>query len=368
MLICGSMRRKSRQEAMEKRSLCVALVFLFFSCSKPPTDLLQTARRAIEGAYRMGAGEYAPNRLEEAEGALQRAIYIVQQQRARPFFVRNYGQVWPVLHASFEASSLAKRETMARMDSLRTEAEVEIEGAAAIIPQVLEKMTKVPVNQYNRQRIIYAQIALSEALFALSEEDFLRARAKAQEASVQAMEVQHRVDTILIKYLTPYALAQWKRWVNETIAWSDRHDTYVLIVDKMRRRCDVYFDGKLQASYPVDLGSGPLGHKSIQGDRVTPEGKYRVVAKRDIGHSRYRRSLVLNYPTKEDSIRFWRAKAQGHLPKRAKLGGQIEVHGGGVKGTNWTLGCIALRNEDIDQVFRHVAVGTLVTIVGGYGG
>lgn len=314
----------------------------------------------------MGAEEYAPKRLKEAEEALQRAIKTVEKQRKWPPFLRKYDQAWSALSASLEAASLAKREAVAYRDMVHREAEIEIERAGAVLQKVRRETAELPLDRYNRIRIMYAEIALSEARSALLTEDFLLARAKAREAKERAIEVQHHSDTTLKSYLTPYARTQWKRWATETIAWSDQQDTYVLIIDKLRRTCDLYFDGKLQNSYPADLGYGPLGDKLMRGDAVTPEGRYQVATKRDIGDSPYRRSLVLNYPTQEDSIRFQRAKAQGLLPKQAALGGQIEIHGGGVRGTNWTFGCIALRDADMDQVFQRVRTGTPVTIVGGY--
>lgn len=314
----------------------------------------------------MGAKEYAPERLKEAEEALQRAIDAVAKQRARLPFLRTYEEVWRALGASLEAASLAKLEAVVYRDTVHREAETEIEHAGRTIQQVRRKTTELPVDRHHRMLLMHAEIALSEARSALLAEDFFLARVKAREANEQAIEVQYRSDVTLKNYLTPHALTQWKRWAGDTMAWSDQQDTYALIIDKTRRRCDLYFDGRLQKSYPADLGFGPLGPKVIRGDAVTPEGRYQVVTKRDIGDSPYRRSLVLNYPTWEDSIRFRRAKVQGLLPEQAEIGGQIEIHGGGVRGTNWTFGCIALRDEDIDQVFRRVRVGTPVTIVGGY--
>lgn len=314
----------------------------------------------------MRAEEYAPQRLKEAEEALQRAVRAIAKQKARLFFLRDYSQTWSALATALEAASLAKLEAVAYRDTVHREAETGIKYGGAAIEQARRKTAELPLDRHNRIRLVQAEIALSEAQSALLVEDFLLARAKAWEATERAMEVHHRSDAALESYLTPRAFVQWKRWAAETISWSDQQDTYALIIDKVHRRCDIYFDGELQNSYPVDLGYGPLGDKLMRGDAVTPEGKYQVVAKRDIGDSPYRRSLVINYPTQEDSTFFQQAKAQGLLPEQATLGGQIEIHGGGVRGTNWTFGCIALRDADMDQVFRHAGAGTPVTIVGTY--
>jgi len=60
-------------------------------------------------------------------------------------------------------------------------------------------------------------------------------------------------------------------------------------------------------------------------------------------------------------------KRAGQLPRGAALGGLIEIHGEGGRGKDWTKGCVALSNDDIDDLYRKVGVGTPVTIVGGDG-
>ncbi|MFH1008235.1 MAG: L,D-transpeptidase family protein [Candidatus Latescibacterota bacterium] len=314
----------------------------------------------------MGAKEYAPERLQEAEEALQRTIDAIEEQRGRLFLLREYTQAWLALGASLEAASLAKREAIACRDSLYGETDAEIMRVKVSAQQIRKKMVRLPLDRYSGTRMTRAEIALSEAQSSFLAEDLFVAGAKAREASEQIMEVEHRLGTILKAYLNPQALAWWKQWAAETMAWSDQHDTYALIVDKLGRRCDLYFDGKLLESYPADLGFGPLGDKTMRGDAVTPEGKYWIVAKRGAEVSSYHRSLVINYPTQEDLIRFQRAKTKGLLPRGAKIGGEIALHGGGMRQKNWTAGCIALLDSDMERAFRLTSVGTPVTIVGQY--
>jgi murein L,D-transpeptidase YafK len=74
--------------------------------------------------------------------------------------------------------------------------------------------------------------------------------------------------------------------------------------------------------------------------------------------------LSLDYPNTRDKERFKAELSKGTLPAWAKIGGGIEIHGGGGKGVDWTEGCIALTDSEIDLVFNLAKVGTTVTIVG----
>jgi lipoprotein-anchoring transpeptidase ErfK/SrfK len=137
----------------------------------------------------------------------------------------------------------------------------------------------------------------------------------------------------------------------------------VLLVDKSRHRLYVYADGKLRRQYEVALGRRSGGPKVREGDRRTPEGVYRIQAKKDRGQTRFHRALLIDYPNARDRAIFVRAKAEGRLPKGAHIGGLIEIHGGGT-GVDWTNGCIALENRDIDDLWKRVRVGTPIVIVG----
>ena len=120
-------------------------------------------------------------------------------------------------------------------------------------------------------------------------------------------------------------------------------------------------------TYDAEIGANALAVKERQGDRATPEGRYRIVAMKDRGRSRYHRALLLDYPNAADRERFAAAQRRGEIPRGARIGGLIEIHGEGGRGQNWTEGCVALSNRDIDDLYARVGVGTRVTIVGGDG-
>jgi murein L,D-transpeptidase YafK len=157
---------------------------------------------------------------------------------------------------------------------------------------------------------------------------------------------------------------QWEKWISRTIAASRTSGDYSIIIDKFSRKLILYHGGKKIKEYSAELGKNWVGNKRVKGDMATPEGMYKIVKKLDGNKTKYHKALLLNYPNNEDSARFKRDISNGSLPADSDIGGLIEIHGDGGKGADWTEGCVALTDKDIDSVFRYVRIGTPVTIVG----
>lgn len=174
--------------------------------------------------------------------------------------------------------------------------------------------------------------------------------------------VQKRWDHIHDRFDDPGLRRQWRSWTDATIAESRQRTT--VLIDKLNRKLIVYKDGAAIATFHAELGSRGLERKLHAGDKATPEGRYKVTAVKDHGQSKYYRAFLLNYPNGEDVARFRSAKQSGQVPGRAGIGSLIEIHGDGGQGKDWTDGCIALRDQEMDRLFRWVGHGTPVTIVG----
>ena len=130
------------------------------------------------------------------------------------------------------------------------------------------------------------------------------------------------------------------------------------------------FAGKDEAKvYSVAIGPGGDGPKKREGDMVTPVGRYHVTMHQP---SQYKIFLRLDYPNADDWARFNKLKASGSLPKNAHIGGDIGIHGPPVrlptevraklKDVDWTAGCIALDDAEIEEVSKLVPDGTVVDI------
>ena len=120
-------------------------------------------------------------------------------------------------------------------------------------------------------------------------------------------------------------------------------------------------NGNVLKIYKVALGKGSGNAKQREGDHETPEGSY-IIDSRNT-HSRFHRALHISYPNAED---LKRAQAEGVAP-----GGQIMIHGiqkglgwlGSLQQKiDWTDGCVAVTDSEIDEVWRLVPIGTTVEI------
>jgi hypothetical protein len=162
-------------------------------------------------------------------------------------------------------------------------------------------------------------------------------------------------------------LKKYQKWVFDTIESSRKNKNAAMIVDKSNYTLDLYKGGKLVRTFPVEFGFNPIDDKKMEGDGSTPEGKYFVTAKKDKGTSWFYRSFVINYPNEFNARKFRENKAKGIIPKDSTIGGDIAIHGcgsgKGMSGFNWTLGCVALSNSDMDVLFPYGKEGTPVTIV-----
>lgn len=128
-----------------------------------------------------------------------------------------------------------------------------------------------------------------------------------------------------------------------------------LFVSKERRKLYLLHGTEVLNSYDIELGFEPQGHKQAKGDGRTPEGFYLI--NRRNPNSTYHLSLGISYPNRKD----WAAaKAAGLDP-----GGDIFIHGENTKGPNgadWTAGCIAVQDHEIEEIYAMVRDGTPIYI------
>jgi len=134
-----------------------------------------------------------------------------------------------------------------------------------------------------------------------------------------------------------------------------------VVVVKSAHTLTLYSRGQILKSYKVALGRGPAGPKDHQGDHKTPEGEYILDQKNP--RSRFHLALHVSYPNAADRQR---AQKEGQDP-----GGAIMVHGvargfgwlGSLEHQiDWTDGCIAVNNTEIEEIWRLVPVGTPIEI------
>jgi murein L,D-transpeptidase YafK len=134
-----------------------------------------------------------------------------------------------------------------------------------------------------------------------------------------------------------------------------------IVIEKSKRTMTLMSGGALLKTYKVALGGQPVGAKQRIGDHKTPEGLYVVDQKK--AASQFHRALHISYPNARD-------RENAHKLS-VSPGGDVEIHGLGAKygwvgaahrQMDWTDGCIAVTNEEIDEIWPLVAVGTPVEI------
>jgi len=134
-----------------------------------------------------------------------------------------------------------------------------------------------------------------------------------------------------------------------------------VVVHKAKRELLLMRNGKVLKRYWVSLGFNPNGHKKQEGDGKTPEGVYTIDKRKR--QSRFYKALHINYPNDKDRAQ---AKARGVSP-----GGQLYIHGldftvawmGAAHVlSDWTAGCIALTNREMDELWAAIPEGTPIEI------
>jgi murein L,D-transpeptidase YafK len=134
-----------------------------------------------------------------------------------------------------------------------------------------------------------------------------------------------------------------------------------VVVLKKERTLQLVSHGRVVKTYKIALGGDPIGPKTRQGDHKTPEGIY--ILDRRNSHSQFYKAIHISYPSDQDRAT---ARKNGVSP-----GGDVFVHGlpngFGYAGAahrlkDWTDGCIALTNDEIDEIWKSVADGTPIEI------
>ncbi|MEJ6393362.1 L,D-transpeptidase family protein [Gymnodinialimonas sp. 2305UL16-5] len=155
---------------------------------------------------------------------------------------------------------------------------------------------------------------------------------------------------ILIALLTVLALTGCSRFVDYNGPEVTR-----IVVHKSERQMVLYHYDQLLETYEIELGFAPTGHKNEEGDGRTPEGEY-IIDRRN-PNSEWYLSIGINYPNAEDIAR---AEEAGVDP-----GGDIFIHGTPRpfrRIEDWTVGCIAVTNAEMRQIYAMVEIGTPISI------
>jgi len=156
--------------------------------------------------------------------------------------------------------------------------------------------------------------------------------------------------------------AQWEKAAQDLLRWTKQTARTAILVDKLEHRCLLLVGGHIERAYVANLGRNWYRLKSQEHDASTPEGEYKIKSKFRSGS--FGQALLLDYPNAADRARFNALKKSGAIPARARIGGSIEIHGGGRRNSDWTDGCVSLENPEMADLYKRAYTGMPVTIVG----
>ncbi len=314
----------------------------------------------LQDAQLNQSARWAPNAFAQARSQLNAAQAELDSQNQRWLLMRDYS----VADSLLASASGRVRETMKlAREAARSERDTVTKRHRELARriEVRQKDLDTSLFRLDTYRLLtHASTQLDVAANLMDEGHTSEALATLDSCEESLEALERRLDRHRSEESSRQA--EWDEWVSQTLATSKATGTRAIVVDKSAHRLLLVSRGKISKTFSCDLGFNPAVQKIQSGDGATPEGMYRVTRVRPTG-SKYYKALMLNYPNDRDRMRFSANRESGLINNSARIGGLIEIHGDGGQGRDWTDGCVALSNEDMDTLMKYVEVGTPVTIV-----
>ncbi len=341
--------------------LLVAGGVLIWLAPEPPQNELTEARKALATAKRAGADLYATSVYQEARQLYDSAMVCWSVQNSRFFPLRDFGKMTGFVQQATEKAVEAKQTAIQQSSNTGKLVRGGVADLNAKVSLYERRYKHMPLpsgvigdHNMGKMKLSEARISLEGTRYKEAYEHYLKAAELINRSNDKA-------ESILTDWFDQYP--QWKKHGNQAILMS-KGGRKVILVDKYAHKCMVYQSGKMIRQFDAEFGPNWMGYKRRKGDKSTPEGIYRITQKKEGGRTKFHRALLINYPNDEDRKRFIQDKKKGLIPSRADIGGLIEIHGMGGKGVDWTDGCVALANSDMEALYRLAGAGTPVIIVG----
>lgn len=340
--------------------LALLLQTVLTGCNEPPVPPeVQLVLNQEQDLWRAGGPVYAPQSYANFIVALKSGRDQFSAEQARLAWFRDYESLSTNLRTILTQGEQVQREIERNKAQQTQQLLTQTTRLTERLRALRDLITAVKDSRLNTSRLSRIEVLLDEAnSFATNSHPEL-ALARLSEAETLLNKTVEVIRPILAQYIDVAQISHWKSLVDDVVDESRRRGGNAIVVNKLRRQLILYNKGVVKATYPVGLGFNPIGDKLYAGDRATPEGRYQVVSK--LPNSKFYRALLINYPNAEDQRRFAEAKRKKLIPAKARIGGLIEIHGGGKDGA--TLGCIGLNDVQMLELFNRVEVGTPVVIV-----
>jgi murein L,D-transpeptidase YafK len=143
--------------------------------------------------------------------------------------------------------------------------------------------------------------------------------------------------------------------------------TINILIDKSDYKLSIFTADTLVKEYDVVFGGNPVDDKEKEGDKRTPEGVFGVRDK--YPHRNWSKFIWIDYPNEDSWRKFNQRKADGIIKQGETIGGEVGIHGvpDGMNNLidekiNWTLGCISMKNKDVNEIYPYISKKTQITI------
>jgi len=340
-------------------------VLLLSACvQQAPPDLVQSVETLDRRLVAAHSAEFAP---DEYGRFVQHWAALKERLRSDDDVVG-----WPWEDNPFETDLQALHDEGSRVLALASDTQnAERRGAVAHVARLERRLRRFTsrVDQIGSrvtlgEKRVETELLVKQARSFMEQGQFVHSKRAARQADEQMTSQAAQLNSELGRYADKAQVDHWRTMVRRAADWSKQHHAAALVVIKATKRLTLYRNGQAVASYPVRLGFNGVQEKRYEDDGATPEGTYQVIRMRDRGQTQFYRAFLLDYPNADDMRRFQSARKTGMIPARARIGGNIEIHGEANRQLSQTLGCVMLGNHQMDALFREVEVGTPVTIVG----
>lgn len=342
--------------------ITVTITILIVTAEEPPIAEIENAKNAIAEAGSIHAEIYSLNLVNQAKNYYELAISNWKAQNDEWFFQRDFSRTKNFANLSEKTAKQAIEEAISHETKLNESLSNDLKELNSDVRKFQGLFKTFPFSKDLKNRFTKGKLLLSEAELAFNKNDLLSSKTKLTYSKSLITESIKSAKSVLKNNFSNF-----NKWVDikeSTVSWSKQNSSYAILVDKYNRKLFLYKNGKVVQTFHVELGPNWMGDKRVSGDNATPEGKYKVSKKKKGVHTRYYKALLIDYPNEQDLKEIKDLKNKGIISKRAKSGGLIEIHGDGGRGFDWTNGCVALTNSEMDKLYEVATIGMPINIVG----
>jgi L,D-peptidoglycan transpeptidase YkuD (ErfK/YbiS/YcfS/YnhG family) len=329
------------------------------SCRKPPYEKQESAKNVLVKATTGEAHIYAATAYAAAESTFQQAQLEMAYQKGRLFLLCDYDNCDSLFDLTIARANNAMEQAAANRTNIINTARQRYEQFSKEITDWRSALDGSLFLYQAEKQWSAANMALGISKKLINQGLYQEALAKLDSGNAALTGLSREME----EYTNSYAekIQTWNKWIAQTVDKSKRDQKVAIIVVKATHKFYVLKSGSIINTFNCELGQNSAYQKFFAGDGATPEGVYKITT---INHrSKYYKAMMLDYPNENDKRRFAQNKANGIISANARIGALIEIHGEGGKNKDWTNGCVALPNKDIDRLLKYVKVGTPVTII-----